>query len=67
MKKKVFNKKLVLNKETVANLSDIQMNKINGGNNGCKSGTIHLCSGNPCQVTATNCKLCPGNTQGMCW
>jgi len=49
MKKKSFNKKLVLSKESVANLNDEKMLNVKGG------GTVG------CKATILNC---PGGTAG---
>jgi hypothetical protein len=55
MKKKEMNKKLELNKKTIANLDRIEMNVIHGGILTTKPQTICDCTGDTC-ATCENCE-----------
>ena len=59
MKTKKFAKKLTLNKNTIANLSNGQLVKIKGG----VADTEHLCVPS---FTLTNCDECPSYTCETC-
>lgn len=74
MKKIKFEKKLQLNKETVARLNDGQMSDINGGQGdagflslwrckkdsiGCVSDTCTLTDGVTCECEPNNTRYCP--------
>lgn len=57
MKSKAFNKKLSLNKKTVANLNDKEMQVIYGGDTAEPSICITRCVSN-CACTITRCSVC---------
>lgn len=55
MKRKRINKKLVLNKSTVANLEDDKMNKVRGG-------TLNTSNDDPCNCNTSRFRPCQCNT-----
>jgi len=59
MKTKTFNKKLVLNKSTVADLGSGRMNKVKGGSptNDCTTQAGHICEDTCNPTTAVPCKI----------
>jgi bacteriocin-like protein len=57
MKTKTFNKKLSLNKKTVANLNDKEMQGIYGGETVEKTVCITRCVSD-CLCTMTRCSIC---------
>jgi len=61
MKTKTFNKKLFLNKNTVANLNDSEMKGIKGGETEypCFTERESLCNPSVCTtICFTQCELC---------
>lgn len=57
MKRKEFIKKLALNKKTVSNLADKDMNLVRGGETLPFPCTITL--GQECETRYTRCIICP--------
>lgn len=63
--KKIFNKKLVLNKKTIAQLNNDEMNRVVGGNEaGCWKS--HVLCGNTGLRTTCKSQSCTGDAQGVC-
>ena len=58
MKKKVFNQKLKLNKETISRLNSLEMNAIKGGSKPCPTITLTDLS--------ASCPTCPGEMDATC-
>lgn len=58
MKKKVFNKKLSLNKETIASLNQFQMYNVKGGN--VKTTDESMCSRSSCDSGTGNTGVLSG-------
>jgi len=56
MKKEKFNKKLVLNKETISNLNNIEMDNVKGGQGGSEAANSTCLLSNYCHESyMTDC------------
>jgi natural product precursor len=62
MKTKTFSKKLTLNKQTVTNLEEQQLDKIKGGLDSIHASCFLSCA-ETCNVRTYPCWSCPVNCQ----